>query len=85
MAERQDDVGTTAGKPEGRTLSIVAFVLAGIAVFIVPIILGPIAAILGGIAMSKGDPLGRWALAAGIAGTIIGMALGAALVASMRS
>ncbi len=85
MAERQDDVGTTAGKPEGRTLSIVGFVLAGISVFVAPIILGPIAAILGWIAMSKGDPLGRWALAAGIAGTIIGFALGAALIMSMRS
>lgn len=85
MAEREADARATSGAPEGRTLSIVAFVLAGVALLIAPIILGPIAAILGGMAMSKGDPLGRWALAAGIAGTVIGMALGAAFMMSMRS
>lgn len=85
MAERQADVTAKSGTPEGRTLSIVAFVLAAVAVFIVPIILGPIAAILGGVAMRKGDSLGRWALAAGIAATIIGMVVGAAFMMSMRS
>lgn len=85
MSDQQAEVRAGSGTPEGRTLSIVGFVLAGVAVLIAPIILGPIAAILGGVAMSKGDPLGKWALGAGIAGTIIGIALGTALFMSMRS
>ncbi len=82
-----DDPGmrTQSTTPEGRTLTIVGFVLAGLAIIVVPIVLGPVAAVLGGIAMKKGDPLGRWALIAGIAATIVGMALGAAFFMSMRS
>jgi cytochrome c biogenesis protein CcdA len=84
MAHEQTEATTRTQAPEGRTLSIVAFVLAGVAIFIAPIILGPIAAILGGVAMNKGDPIGKSALAAGIAGTIIGLALGAAILLYMR-
>lgn len=84
MATHHTDTHARAGAPEGRTLSIVAFVLAAVAVFVIPIVLGPIAAILGGVAMSKGDPLGKWALTAGIAATIVGMALGAAVFMSSQ-
>ena len=71
-------------RSEGRTLTIVGFVLAGIAVFFFPIIFGPAGAICGGIAMSKGDPLGKWALIAGIAGMVLGMIIGVALISSMN-
>ncbi|MGH2752115.1 MAG: hypothetical protein ACRDK3_14775 [Actinomycetota bacterium] len=75
---------TSAARPEGRTLTIVGFVLAGLALVIAPILLGPAAAICGGIAMSKGDPLGKWALVAGIAATILGFVIGAVVLEMMR-
>jgi len=50
----------------------------------IPIILGPAGAICGGVAMSKGDPLGKWALVAGIVGTILGMLIGVAVIEAVR-
>lgn len=58
-----------------RTLTIVGFVLAGIAVLFAPPVFGLAAVVLGIIAHTKGDPLGKWAIAAGIAGALVGMLL----------
>jgi Na+/phosphate symporter len=58
-----------------RTLTIVGFVLAGIAVLFAPPVFGLAAVVLGIIAHTKGDPLGKWAIVAGIAGAIVGMVL----------
>lgn len=58
-----------------RTLSIVGFVLAGIAVLFAPLLFGLAAIVLGVIAHTKGDPLGRWVVAAGVAGALLGMLL----------
>lgn len=69
----------------GRTLSIVGIVLGVLAIVILPIILGPIGAILGFLGYRKGDRLGLWAIGVGIAGTVLGMILGAALLASFQS
>ena len=66
----------TTSTPAGRTYTIVAFVLAAVAVLFVPILFGPVAAILAGIGMSKGDPLAKWALVTAIVCTIAGFALG---------
>lgn len=74
----------TSAAPEGRTLTIVAFVLAALAVLFLPIILGPAAAICAGVAMSKGDPLAKWALVTAIVCTIAGMAIGLAVFESMK-
>jgi hypothetical protein len=61
-----------------RILSIVGAVLAVVALLFVPIVLGPIGAILGFIAYSKGDkPFGLYVGIGAIVATIIGMALGA--------
>lgn len=84
MATRQTDTQPTSAAPEGRTLTIVAFVLAAITVLFFPIILGPAAAICAGVAMSKGDPLAKWALFTAIACTIAGMAIGYAVFESMQ-
>src|SRR5687768_12287730 len=64
----------------GRTYTIIGFVLAGLAVLFAPIILGPAAVILGVIGLQKGDPLGKWAAIAGVAGMLAGLALAAALL-----
>lgn len=61
----------------GRPYAIGAFVCAVVAVFFLPIVLGPVAVVLGVVAYRKGDRLGRWAIAAGVLGTVLGFALGA--------
>ncbi|HYO61579.1 MAG TPA: hypothetical protein VEU29_06745 [Actinomycetota bacterium] len=85
MATRQPDTQPTGAAPAGRTLTIVAFVLAALAVIFFPIVLGPVAAICAGVAMSKGDPLAKWALTAAIACTIAGMVIGYAVLTSMQN
>ncbi len=82
--QQQSGPSTRPAKPEGRTLTIVGFVLADLALLFIPIILGPAGAICGGVAMSKGDPLGKWALVVGIAGTILGMLIGVAVIEAVR-
>ena len=72
----------TGTRVPGRSLSIVGFVLAGIAILFVPPLFALAAIALGIIAHSKGDPLGKWVIVAGIAGGVVGMALGAALLAA---
>lgn len=59
-----------------RVCSIVAFVLAAIAVLFFPIIFGLGAIILGVVGYAMGDRvLGKWAIAAGLAGTVLGFLL----------
>jgi hypothetical protein len=65
-----------AGASPGRVYVILAFVLGAVAVLFLPIVFGPVSIAMAAIGMSKGDPLGRWALAFAIAATIVGFALG---------
>jgi hypothetical protein len=61
-----------------RICTIVAFAFAVIALFLIPVLFGLIAIVLGVIAATQGDkPLGWYAAGAGAAGAIIGMILGA--------
>jgi len=61
-----------------RICTILAFAFAVIAIFLVPLLFGLIAIVLGVIAATQGDkPLGWYAAGAGAAGAIIGMILGA--------
>jgi uncharacterized membrane protein HdeD (DUF308 family) len=65
-----------------RVLTVLAFAAALVAVFLIPLLFGLTAVVLGVLAARRGDrPLGWYAAAAGAAGTIIGMILGA-IVAS---
>lgn len=75
MATQPSDTGTSTNP--GRGYTVTGFILAAAAIIVVPIILGPAGAIFGGVGHSKGDSLGKWAIAAGVLGTILGMALGA--------
>jgi hypothetical protein len=66
-----------------RAMSIVGIVLGVIAIFFLPIILGPIGAVLGFVAYNKGDkPLGLWVGIGCIAATVVGMVLGAIVFAA---
>ena len=70
-------VPTGAGRT-ARICTIAAFACAVIALFLVPLLFGLIAIVLGVIAATQGDkPLGWYAAGAGAAGAVIGMILGA--------
>ncbi len=60
----------------GRNLTIAAFVLAGLALILFPIVLGPVGVGLAVAGHNKGDPLAKWAIWAAAAATVIGMILG---------
>lgn len=80
MATTTPAAGTT--KNDGRIYTILAFVFGVVAVLFIPIIFGVAAIVLAVIGMRKGDPLAKWALAVAIVGTVIGFALGAAVMSS---
>ena len=73
-----------ASQSGGRPYALAGFVCAAVAVFFLPIVLGPAAVVLGFVAHRKGDPLGRWAIAAGVLGTVLGFALGALVFAEVQ-
>lgn len=66
----------SAPSSTARTLTVIAFVLAAIAVFFLPPLFGIAGIVCASIAMVKGDALGKWALAASIVGLVLGMILG---------
>jgi len=71
----------TSRRSDARILTIISFVLGAIALFFVPVVLGPIGAVLGFVGMARGDkPLGMWAGIWCIVATIIGVVLAAVLL-----
>lgn len=71
-------------KNNGRTFTIIGGVLGVLALLFLPIVLGPIGAVLGFVGYSKGDkPLGLYVGIGSIITTIIGIAIGALLVNAM--
>lgn len=85
MSTHPSETGATTTTNPGRGFTITGFILAAAGLLIVPIILGPAGAIFGGVGLSKGDSLGKWAIAAGVLATIIGMALGAWVLSNANS
>ena len=82
-----NQVGSDRGQV-GRTdsgsnvLSIVAFVLAAIAVFFIPIVFGGAAIIAAVIALVRKERLAKIALIVAIAATVLGMVLGAIVLSA---
>ena len=66
----------------GRTMTIISFVLAALALFLVPPLFGGAALVLAIIARTKGDPLATWAIVASIVGIVAGMFIGALVMAN---
>ena len=64
-----------------RPYVVAGFLCAVVAVFFLPIVLGPIAVVLGFLAHRKGDRTGRWVMVAGVLGTVLGFVLGALVFA----
>jgi thiol:disulfide interchange protein len=73
---------STRSTTSGRTMTIISFVLSGIALFFFPPVFGGAALITGVVARSKGDHLATWAIVASVVAIVAGMAIGAAIVAS---
>jgi hypothetical protein len=57
-----------------RGLSIAAFVCGGLALLLVPFILGPLGITFGVVAQSRGDRIGKWAVLTAFATTLLGIA-----------
>lgn len=73
------ECGTTYGQPGGGTAPTVvysAFGSAAIALFFFPIVFGPVAIVLAGIAMSRKEPHAALALGLAVAAMVLGMILG---------
>lgn len=63
-----------------RTVTVVGFALAVIAVVVAPLLVGGAAVALGVVARARGDRLGVWVIVVGALGMLIGLLLGALLV-----
>ena len=64
----------------GRTLTIVGFVCAALALFVLPVLFGAAAIVCGIVGWRSGDRLGVWAAVAGVVGLLGGLAIAAAVV-----
>jgi len=77
---------TTTQHSGARILTIISFVLGVIALFFVPIVLGPVGAVLGFVGMARGDrPLGMWAGIWCIVATILGLVLAVVVMHAVRN
>lgn len=74
-----------ASTNQGRGFTIASFIIGGIGLLFFTFILGPVGIILGFVAYSKGDKLGRWAALMSVATTVLGTALALAAGAFLRS
>ncbi|WP_250445554.1 hypothetical protein [Actinotalea sp. C106] len=70
---------------QSNIFSILAFVFGGIAVLFLPIVLGPVGIVLAVVAIVRKERLGKIALGVAIAGTILGMVLGAVVFSAMQA
>jgi hypothetical protein len=66
-------------KSSSNTFSILAIVLGGLALLVLPIVFGPAAIILGVIGITKKEKLAPIGLTVGILGMVVGMFIGAVI------
>jgi hypothetical protein len=64
-------------KSTSNTFSILAIVLGGLALLVLPIVFGPAAIILGVVGITKKEKLAPIGLTVGILGMVVGMVIGA--------
>jgi hypothetical protein len=64
-------------KSSSNTFSILAIVLGGLALLVLPIVFGPAAIILGVVGITKKETLAPIGLTVGILGMLVGMFIGA--------
>ena len=75
----------TPGRPRGRGWSIAGIISGVLAVFIVPILLGPLGVVFGIVGLVRGDRgLGIAAIIVSILGFVIGLLVGVVLLSLMN-
>lgn len=84
MSSSAEYAPPSASASAGRPYVIAGFICAAVAVFLIPIVLGPAAIVLGIVAHRKRDPLGRWVIVAGVVGLALGLALGALVLHKVK-
>jgi hypothetical protein len=82
---RDTNYATPTTRNAGRTYSVIGAVCAVLGIVVLPILLGPIGAVLGFVGYSKGDkPFGLWVGIGAIVTTVLGFALSLAVFASVH-
>ncbi|GAA2722816.1 hypothetical protein [Cellulomonas aerilata] len=66
-------------------LPILSFVFSAVALFFLPIVFGVVAIVLAAVALSKRQRLAKAALIVAIAATVLGMVLGAVVMATLQA
>jgi hypothetical protein len=79
-----ETAATGARDGSARTMTVIGFLFAALALFaIVPPVTGGAAIALGIVARNKGDHLGTWAAVAGVVGLVGGIAIAMWIVPAM--
>jgi hypothetical protein len=65
-----------AGLQRGQACALFGLCLAGLAIFVLPLVLGPAGMAFGIIADLRGERRGRWVIALAVLGTVLGVLLG---------
>jgi hypothetical protein len=63
------------GLRRGQLCALIGLVSAGWAVFLFPLVLGPVGMVLGGIAVLRGERRGRWVVLIGAVAIVLGVVL----------
>ena len=66
----------TQGIPPAQGIAVLGAGVAGMAIFVIPLVLGPVAMILGVVAIKKGEPRGKWVIVAAAVCIVLGLLLG---------
>lgn len=64
------------GLRPGQGCAIAGLFLAGLAVFVAPLLVGPAGMVLGVVADIRGERRGRWVVALAALGTVLGLLIG---------
>ncbi len=67
----------TQGIQPEQGLAVLAAGIAGMAIFVIPLVLGPVAMIVGWLAMRKGEPRAKWVILAAPVCVVLGLLLAA--------
>jgi len=75
----------TPGRPRGRAWSVAGIISGILAIFLIPVLFGPLGVVFGIVGFVKGDRgLGIAAIIVGVLGFVIGLIVGALLLSFLK-